>query len=127
MDADERVVRAHAEAVARALNGDGRLTIEVDGTLVDLTVCPHHARPRDPPLRECERDILKFLLARHPARFVGEELHHLMERAGLLHGLTTVKLALARLRNDHHLLVNDLDGRGYGLSGEGLRVAGSLR
>jgi hypothetical protein len=89
---------------------------------------PHFTRPgrSRQHLTPCERDVLRFLLLHHPQRWTGEAIHDELDRRGWLHGLTTVRLALAKLRNSLRLLVNPIDHEGYGLSDAGLAEARAI-
>jgi hypothetical protein len=125
-EAPESLLERHARELARGLRPGECVRVVVDGVPVTVTVGDAGARD-PPPLNAVSRDILAYLLAIHPRRVKQEDLHEELDRAGMIHGLSTVKLALSRLRNALGLIVNDLDRHGYGLTYAGRRVAEALR
>lgn len=96
---------------------DGVIRLDLDGqSFVVRVECPL------PRLTECQRDVLRTLQDAHPSRLTTDRLFARMEASGRIHGLSTVKAALSKLRRAG-LIANDMDHSGYHLTDAGLMLA----
>lgn len=103
-----------------------RHVVTADGWCIGVAVWPAGSPPpalADEPqaalvtyaaagLTECQRDILQVLNECAPCRLVTSRVLAELERRGLHHGESTVRVALAHLVREG-LLVNANDRRGY--------------